>query len=116
MMIWIPMGYCGILSSRAFALVLGGIALFAAFPLAFAIIAPAMCFPISVMLLGLIFRGVSFEFRFKDASRSGYWNYGFFGGSVIATFAQGMILGAFVQGFQVEGRQLRVTRCSAPAG
>ena len=85
-------------------LVLGGIGLFAAFPLAFAIITPAVYFPISVMLLGLIFRGVSFEFRFKDASRSGYWNYGFFGGSVIATFAQGLVLGAFVQGFKVEGR------------
>jgi len=85
-------------------LVLGGIALFAAFPFAFAIIIPAVYIPIPVIPPGLLFPRVSFEFRFKDTLRSGYWNYGFFGGSVVATFAQGMALGAFVQGFRVEGR------------
>ncbi len=85
-------------------LVLGGLALLAAFPLAFAIIIPALYFPILVMLLALVFRGVAFEFRFRDAERKTFWDHGFWYGSTIATFAQGMMLGAFIQGFKVEGR------------
>jgi cytochrome bd ubiquinol oxidase subunit II len=85
-------------------LVLGGVGLLAAFPLAFAIIIPALYFPILVMLLGLVFRGVSFEFRFRDAPHRTFWDHGFCYGSAIATFAQGMMLGAFIQGFEVEGR------------
>jgi cytochrome d ubiquinol oxidase subunit II len=85
-------------------LVLGGIALLAAFPLAFAIIIPAVYFPIAVMLLALIFRGVAFEFRFRDAEHKTLWDHGFAWGSTIATFAQGMVLGAFIQGFEVDGR------------
>jgi cytochrome bd ubiquinol oxidase subunit II len=85
-------------------LVLGGLALLSAFPLAFAIIIPALYFPILVMLLALVFRGVAFEFRFREAERRTFWDQGFFYGSTIATFAQGMMLGAFIQGFKVEGR------------
>ena len=85
-------------------LVLGGLALLAAFPLAFAIIIPAVYFPILVMLLALIFRGVSFEFRYRDAEHKTFWDHGFSWGSTVATFAQGMVLGAFIQGFQVDGR------------
>jgi cytochrome bd ubiquinol oxidase subunit II len=85
-------------------LVLGGVALLAAFPLAFAIIIPALYFPILVMLLALVFRGVAFEFRFRDAEHKTFWDQGFFYGSIIATAAQGMMLGAFIQGFKVEGR------------
>src|SRR5690348_12041400 len=85
-------------------LVLGGIALLAAFPLAFAIIIPAVYFPILIMLLGLIFRGVAFEFRFKEADHQGFWDHGFYYGSIIATFAQGVVLGVFIRGFPVEGR------------
>ena len=85
-------------------LVLGGVALLAAFPLAFAIIIPALYFPILVMLLALVFRGVAFEFRFRDAEHKTFWDHGFFYGSLIATVAQGMMLGAFIQGFKVEGR------------
>ncbi len=85
-------------------LVLGGLALLAAFPLAFAIIIPAVYFPILLMLLALIFRGVSFEFRYRDAEHKTFWDHGFSWGSTIATFAQGMVLGAFIQGFHVEGR------------
>jgi cytochrome d ubiquinol oxidase subunit II len=85
-------------------LVLGGLALLAAFPLAFAIIIPAVYFPIVVMLLALIFRGVAFEFRFRDAEHLTFWDRGFSIGSTIATFAQGMVLGAFIQGFEVDGR------------
>ena len=85
-------------------LVLGGVALLAAFPLAFAIIIPALYFPILVMLLALVFRGVAFEFRFRDVEHKTFWDHGFFYGSLIATMAQGMMLGAFIQGFKVEGR------------
>ncbi len=85
-------------------LVLGGLALLAAFPLAFAVIIPALYFPILVMLLALVFRGVAFEFRFRDAERKTFWDHGFWYGSAIATLAQGIMLGAFIQGFKVEGR------------
>lgn len=86
-------------------LVLGGGGLFAAFPLAYAILMPAFYFPIIGMLLGLIMRGVAFEFRFKasDASRH-LWDYVFHFGSLAAAFCQGAILGGFVQGVQVHGR------------
>ncbi len=85
-------------------LVLGGIGLLAAFPLAFAIIIPAVYFPILVMLLALIFRGVAFEFRSRDAEHRTFWDHAFGYGSAVATFAQGVVLGAFIQGFDVEGR------------
>jgi cytochrome d ubiquinol oxidase subunit II len=85
-------------------LVLGSIGLLTAFPLAFAIILPAVYFPILLMLLGLIFRGVAFEYRFRDRARRSIWDHGFCYGSLLATFAQGIVLGAFIQGFEVEGR------------
>ncbi|HEY5237810.1 MAG TPA: cytochrome d ubiquinol oxidase subunit II [Rhizomicrobium sp.] len=85
-------------------LVLGGVGLLAAFPLAFAIIIPAVYFPILVMLLALIFRGVAFEFRFRDAEHVTFWDRAFHYGSATATFAQGVVLGAFIQGFKVDGR------------
>jgi len=85
-------------------LVLGGLGLLAAFPLAFAIVVPALYFPILVMLLALVFRGVAFEFRFRDSPRRTIWDHGFCYGSMIAAFAQGVMLGAFVQGFKVDGR------------
>jgi cytochrome bd ubiquinol oxidase subunit II len=85
-------------------LVLGGLGLLAAFPLAFAIIIPAVYFPILVMLLALVFRGVAFEFRFRDAEHKTFWDHAFNYGSGIATFAQGMVLGSFIQGFQISGR------------
>ena len=90
-------------------LVLGGLGLLAAFPVAFAIIIPAVYFPILVMLLALIFRGVAFEFRFRDAENKTFWDRAFCYGSAIATFAQGMVLGTFIQGFQVSGRQFAGT-------
>ena len=88
-------------------LVLGGIGLMAAFPLAFAIIMPAVYFPILIMLLALVFRGVAFEFRFRDAERRSLWDHGFCYGSALATFAQGVVLGAFIQGFQGRGAAFR---------
>ena len=85
-------------------LVLGGLGLLAAFPVAFAIILPAVYFPILVMLLALVFRGVAFEFQFRDAEHRHAWDYAFSIGSAVATFAQGIVLGAFIQGFDVQGR------------
>jgi cytochrome bd ubiquinol oxidase subunit II len=85
-------------------LVLGGIGLLAAFPVAFAIIIPAAYFPILLMLLALIFRGLAFEFRYRDAEHRTFWDYGFVAGSGLAAFAQGVILGSFIQGYHVEGR------------
>jgi cytochrome bd ubiquinol oxidase subunit II len=85
-------------------LVLGGTALLAAFPLAFAVILPAVYFPLLVMLMALIFRGVAFELRFK-ADDPRRWDAAFHWGSLLATFAQGVVLGAFIQGFAVEGRR-----------
>ena len=86
-------------------LVLGGAGLFAAFPLAYAVILPGTYLPLIIMLLGLIFRGVAFEFRFKAHHRRHLWDKAFHYGSLAATIAQGMVLGAFIQGFEVENRQ-----------
>ena len=85
-------------------LILGTVGLMAAFPLAFAIIIPAVYFPVLLMLLALVFRGVAFEFRFRDAPHRTFWDHGFGAGSLLATFAQGVVLGAFIQGFQTDGR------------
>ena len=86
-------------------LVLGGGGLFAAFPLAYAILMPAFYIPIILMLLGLIFRGVAFEFRFKATGKSRrIWDTSFHFGSLTATFMQGVVLGTFVHGIAVEGR------------
>jgi len=90
-------------------LVLGGMGLLAAFPLAFAIIIPAVYFPIALMLLALVFRGVAFEFRYRDAAHRTFWDHGFTYGSMVATFAQGIVLGAFIQGFKVDGRHFAGT-------
>lgn len=85
-------------------LVLGGGGLFAAFPLAYSILMPAFYMPIIIMLLSLIMRGVAFEFRFKAEKSRYIWDYAFHFGSLGAAFCQGIILGAFVQGVDVDGR------------
>lgn len=85
-------------------LVLGGAGLFAAFPIAYAVVLPAMYLPLLLMLIALVFRGVAFEFRFKARSSRHLWNKAFFLGSLLATFAQGVVLGTFIQGIEVEGR------------
>lgn len=84
-------------------LVMGGAGLLAAFPGAFVILMPALYFPILLMLLGLIFRGVAFEFRLKAKRWRRAWSAAFFGGSLLAAFMQGVILGNYVRGFPVEG-------------
>ncbi len=85
-------------------LVLGGGGLFAAFPLAYAVILPATYPLIIAMLLGLVFRGVAFEFRWRDPSHRAFWDGAFTGGSLVAALAQGMTLGALLQGIEVDGR------------
>src|SRR6185295_3372394 len=83
-------------------LVLGGGGLLAAFPAAYAILMPAFYLPVIAMLLGLIFRGVAFEFRWIGQTSKKFWNAAFAGGSLLAAFTQGMILGALIQGIKVE--------------
>ncbi len=87
-------------------LVLGGGGLFAAFPLAYAIIMPALYPPVIAMLLALIFRGVAFEFRWRAGGRFSevFWDGAFIGGSTVAALSQGIILGALLQGIEVDGR------------
>src|ERR1700710_844758 len=85
-------------------LVLGGGGLFAAFPLAYAVLMPALYTPIIAMLIGLIFRGVAFEFRWRTTRERNLWDIAFFGGSLLAAMAQGVALGAILQGVHVEGR------------
>ena len=85
-------------------LVLGGGGLMAAFPLAYAIVLPATYPLIIAMLLGLVFRGVAFEFRWRDPRHQRFWDFAFTAGSLIAAMSQGMILGALLQGIEVEGR------------
>jgi cytochrome bd ubiquinol oxidase subunit II len=87
-------------------LVLGGGGLFAAFPLAYSILMPALYLPVTIMLIALVLRGVAFEFR-ANGRRSGkrFWTAMFALGSYAAAFAQGLILGGFVQGVAVRGER-----------
>ncbi|MFJ4375890.1 cytochrome d ubiquinol oxidase subunit II [Pseudomonas japonica] len=87
-------------------LVLGGAGLFGAFPLAYSVVLSALYLPLMLMLVGLIFRGVAFEFRFKaKADKRHLWDKAFIWGSLTATFFQGVALGAFIEGFKVVDRQ-----------
>ncbi|MCG8907130.1 cytochrome d ubiquinol oxidase subunit II [Pseudomonas sp. DP-17] len=87
-------------------LVLGGAGLFGAFPLAYSVVLPALYLPLILMLVGLIFRGVAFEFRFKAREEKRHlWDKSFIVGSLLATFCQGMVLGTFIDGLEVrDGR------------
>jgi cytochrome d ubiquinol oxidase subunit II len=82
-------------------LVMGGAGLLVAFPSAYAVVMPAMYLPVIVMLLALVFRGVAFEFR-EIGRNKALWNVAFAGGSTLAGFAQGVILGGLVQGISVK--------------
>ncbi|MCG7624746.1 cytochrome d ubiquinol oxidase subunit II [Epibacterium sp. Ofav1-8] len=85
-------------------LVLGGGGLFAVFPLAYAVVMPALYMPIMVMLLALVFRGVSFEYRWRAQKLKWVWDLAFSGGSLVAALCQGIALGALVQGIKIEDR------------
>jgi len=82
-------------------LVFGGVTLFAAFPLVYALGLQAMYLPVMVMLFALVFRGISFEFRSHAKASKTLWNWTFALGSILAAFAQGVILGKLVQGVQL---------------
>lgn len=86
-------------------LVLGGAGLLAAFPVAYSTVLPALYLPILAMLIALVFRGVAFEFRGKAHRSRFLWDAAFQGGSTLAAFSQGVILGAFVRGISVEDGQ-----------
>ena len=83
-------------------LILGGGGLFAAFPLDYALILPALYAPIIAMLLALIFRGVAFEFRWRTERWRGVWDLAFIGGSAVAALAQGIALGGLLQGIDID--------------
>ncbi|WP_348815999.1 cytochrome d ubiquinol oxidase subunit II [Halomonas sp. H10-59] len=82
-------------------LVLGGAGLLAAFPLVYTILLPALYLGVFLMLAGLIFRGIAFEFRFKSVRNRYWWNRAFCWGSMVATFCQGVVVGAYIEGFEV---------------
>ncbi len=86
-------------------LILGGNGLFVAFPLAYAIIMPALYVPLIAMLLALVFRGVAFEFRWVAKPHHRKWDISFAAGSIAASFAQGLMLGGLLDGIRVEGGQ-----------
>jgi len=83
-------------------LVLGGGGLLAAFPGAYSVVMPALYIPLILMLLALILRGVSFEFRWSAKPYQRFWDWAFAGGSFVAAFAQGLVLGGLIQGIEVE--------------
>lgn len=86
-------------------LVLIGASLFAAFPMVYAIFLPAFYFPVALLLFGLIFRGVAFEFRYRTERMRWLWDWGFFLGSLTASFVQGAAIGTMVQELPVaDGR------------
>ena len=85
-------------------LVLGGGGLLAAFPLAYSVVMPALYLPVFLMLGALILRGVAFEFRIRARRRGrALWTAAFAGGSITAAVAQGLVVGGFIQGIEVEG-------------
>ncbi len=84
-------------------LVLGGAGLLAAFPLVYSVFLPALYIGVFLLLAGLIFRGVAFEFRFKAKTSKHLWSWSFCVGSIVASFAQGAVVGAYIQGFETEG-------------
>jgi cytochrome d ubiquinol oxidase subunit II len=85
-------------------LIVGGAGLFALFHRAYAIVLPGVYIPIVTMLIALVFRGVSFEFRFKATKGRKWWDLAFSAGSLVATLAQGFVLAAFVRGIPTDGR------------
>src|SRR5712672_3520432 len=79
-------------------LVVTAVILWGAFPAVYAMLLPAFYLPLVVMLSALILRGVAFEFRYKAERMRWIWDFSFFGGSLVATFVQGMTVGALVEG------------------
>jgi cytochrome bd ubiquinol oxidase subunit II len=86
-------------------LVLIGAGLFAAFPMVYAIFLPAFYLPMALMLIGLIFRGVAFEFRYHAGRYRRFWTLGFFLGSFMVSLVQGIAIGRMVQGLSIVNGQ-----------
>jgi cytochrome d ubiquinol oxidase subunit II len=82
-------------------LVVAGVVLWGAFPVVYATVLSAFYLPLLLMLAGLIFRGVAFEFRYKAERLRWIWDAGFAGGSLLAAFTQGAAVGALVEGLPV---------------
>jgi cytochrome bd ubiquinol oxidase subunit II len=86
-------------------LVVTGVILWGAFPVAYSILLSALYLPVIVMLLGLILRGVAFEFRNKTERLRWLWDWSFIGGSFAASFTQGLTVGALVEGLPIANGQ-----------
>jgi cytochrome d ubiquinol oxidase subunit II len=83
-------------------LVFAGAALYAGFPDAFGVLMSALYLPFILLIVGLLFRGVSFEFIHKANKTVHIWEKCFFAGSLMAVTAQGLIVGSYVQGFVID--------------
>lgn len=90
-------------------LVFGGAMLYGAFPQAYGLLLPILYMPLMLMLISLVFRGVSFEFRFKAEKSKPFWNWAFAISSIAASFFQGVVLGCFVQGFPIDDAAMKIT-------
>jgi cytochrome bd ubiquinol oxidase subunit II len=82
-------------------LVVIGAGLFAAFPIVYALFLGAFYIPVLLLLFGLIFRGIAFEFRFRSQRMRRVWDYGFSIGSTVVAFVQGAAVGALLRGIPV---------------
>jgi cytochrome bd ubiquinol oxidase subunit II len=82
-------------------LVISGVILWAAFPLVYSILMPAFYLPVLLGVGGLILRGVSFEYRHQTERFRWIWDASFAGGSLVATFMQGAMVGALVEGIPI---------------
>lgn len=87
-------------------LVLGIASFYGAFPYAFSLLLPALYLPMFVMVIALLFRGITFEFRLKAKTSLPKWDFLFFLSSAVVTFVQGLILGSFVKGFELTNNEL----------
>jgi cytochrome d ubiquinol oxidase subunit II len=82
-------------------LVLGGASLYGAFPMAFSLLMPSLYLPMFVMVIGLLFRGITFEFRLKATRALRWWDLLFSLSSIVVTFTQGLVLGTFIKGYEL---------------
>jgi cytochrome d ubiquinol oxidase subunit II len=86
-------------------LVLGGAGLYGAFPIVYSTLLPANYLPLILMVVGLIFRGAAFELRAKANRTQQMWDLAFIGGSALAAFCQGIVLGSLLQGIRIANGQ-----------